>query len=967
MNEPERNLDSQWLDGLLSQPDFTAQRIYLQGAGLLRPAGLERLVTWATRLATQDPDRARRLAGLCARVADPSLAPQLIPQARYVQAQALAIQGDLRQAQELIRQARDGYLAQGETGAALRTDLGLMNVLGELGRFQDAIDTGLRLLAQVRQNGMPPSEAALLTAMAQRNLGICYRRLGRYQEALAAFTAAEAQYRALGIQEPVAHLQVNHGIVLINLGQARQAASLLEDAASYFQAQGNRRMWAKSLNNLGLAHQLLGQYGQALATLEQASRLFQEMEAGAEGHILRLDMGDLHLALNLYPEALDAYQEAGAGLEEAGMIYFLARARWGQGATLAALHRLGEAEEALAIAAELFRQADNAPMLAGVLLEEAALLARRKERDGALRRTRQAYELVAGEAWPVQKVFALLRLADLLWPDLEQVETLLGQAEAVVQELSLPHLSYRLHQRLGRLRMVQGRDDEARPRLEAAIETVEQLRGTLAQEALRTSFLSDKLTAYEDLVLLHLRREDQQGVAQAFAIAEQAKSRALVDLLAGLAATRREGVQDPELAARLEALQADLNILYNQLFSGGASGERHLPLDGLTDRVRLLEQEMQRLRLQATPTLGSSGLDGARDPHLPLETLRHSLPPGATMLAYHIAGQEILAFVQRGGELRVVRRLSSLPRIRALCQRLAIQWDRFRVGSHFTQRHMPQMIRSAQQLLGALHRELIAPLEPLLPPATAQEPAPLLIIPHGQLHQVPFHALFDGEGYLLEHFQVSYAPSVTVFALCQQRTPRRQGGALVLGADDPSIPFVAEEVQAVARHLPGARVFLGAGATHANLQRHAPQARLLHLACHGLFRGDNPMFSALKLQGEWLTASQVMALELTGAQVTLSACESGRHQVLAGDEILGLSRAFLSAGAASLVVSLWLVEDRATAQLMDDWYGRVAQGEGRVSALRAAQLRLKERHPHPYFWAPFVLMGQMEPGGPQSG
>ncbi len=954
MSEPQRDLDLHWLDGLLSQPTFAAQIDGLKEAKLFHPDGLHRLVNWAARLATQEPERAQDLAALCAQTAELLRAPHLIPQALYIQAQTHAIQGDLQQAQELIRQAREGYLRQGEIGAALRTDIGLLNVLGELGRYQEAIDTGHRILNQVRQDDIPPAEAALLIAMTHCNLGICYRRLGRYQEALTAFTTAESQYKALGIQENVAHLHVNHGIALINLGQARQALALLQSAADYFRAQRNRRMLAKSLNNLGLAYQLLGQYGPALTTLEQAGRLFQEMGAEAEGHILTLDMGDLYLALNLYPEALSAYRKAAAGLEQAGMVYFLARAHWGQGATLAALDRLDEAEKALTAAARLFQEADNAPMLAGVLLEEAAILARRGERGQALQRSHQAHRLVAGPEWPVQKIYALFRQADLLWPDLEEVENRLTQAQDLLQKLALPHLEYRLRQRLGRVRMAQQRDDEAQRELEAAIQTVEQLRGTLAQEALRASFLSDKLTAYEDLVLLHLRQGDDQSVARAFAIAEQAKSRALVDLLAGLTETRLELAQDPALTARLEALQADLNTLYNRLFSSEASGERHLSLEGLTDQVRILEQEVRRLRLQGNPAPGD-----ALDHPLPLETLRHSLPSGTTMLAYHIAGREILAFLQREGKLRVVRRLSTTSRLRSLMQRLAVQWDRFRVGPSFTGRHMAPLIRSTQRLLAALHRELIAPLESLLPQATPEHPARLVIVPHGRLHQVPFHALFDGKAYLLERFQVSYAPSATVFALCQRRAPRRRGRSLILGVDDPSIPFVREEVEAVSQRLPGARVLLGPAATHANLRRHAPSADVLHLACHGLFRGDNPMFSALKLQDGWLTAGQVMELELQGSLVILSACESGRHQVLAGDEILGLSRAFLGAGAAALMVSLWLVEDRSTARLMDEWYSRIREGEGRAAGLRAAQLRLKESHPHPYFWAPFVLVGQI--------
>jgi CHAT domain-containing protein len=147
-------------------------------------------------------------------------------------------------------------------------------------------------------------------------------------------------------------------------------------------------------------------------------------------------------------------------------------------------------------------------------------------------------------------------------------------------------------------------------------------------------------------------------------------------------------------------------------------------------------------------------------------------------------------------------------------------------------------------------------------------------------------------------------------------------------------------------------------ATVAAFTEAAPLHNVLHLACHGLFRADNPIFSSLKLYDGWLTAANVMPLRLDGALVTLSACESGRSQVLLGDEVVGLTRGFLGAGAATLVVTLWLVQDETTATLMADWYHRLRQGQSPTAALRAAQQALRETYRHPYFWAPFTVVGK---------
>jgi CHAT domain-containing protein len=299
-----------------------------------------------------------------------------------------------------------------------------------------------------------------------------------------------------------------------------------------------------------------------------------------------------------------------------------------------------------------------------------------------------------------------------------------------------------------------------------------------------------------------------------------------------------------------------------------------------------------------------------------------------------------------------------------LLQRLNSELNYLRAGPEFVERHMALLERSTREVLASLYTVLVAPVEGLLeetgtrPSYLAGAPAKLVIVPHGLLHQVPFHALFDGEGYLLERFEISYAPSTRVYSLCQEKTPRRSGRALVMGVADPLIPAVEKEAQAVARYLPGAEVLSDERATTEALRNGSSGCSVVHLACHGLFRADNPMFSSLKLQDGWLTAAEVMRLDLAGALVTLSACESGRNEVIVGDEPIGLTRAFLGVGASSLVVSLWLVQDEATASLMEEYYERLRGGAGPAEALRGAQLAIKEEYPHPYYWAPFVLVGQ---------
>jgi CHAT domain-containing protein len=150
----------------------------------------------------------------------------------------------------------------------------------------------------------------------------------------------------------------------------------------------------------------------------------------------------------------------------------------------------------------------------------------------------------------------------------------------------------------------------------------------------------------------------------------------------------------------------------------------------------------------------------------------------------------------------------------------------------------------------------------------------------------------------------------------------------------------------------------GPEATRAALQLHAVGVDLVHLACHAQFRPDNPLFSALRLGDGWLTVRDAYELELDGKLVTLSACETGASAVAPGDELIGLVRGFFSAGAPTLLVSMWTVDDDATATLMADVYARLRGGDSPAAALRAAQCRALRMHNHPFFWAPFALFGR---------
>jgi CHAT domain-containing protein len=284
---------------------------------------------------------------------------------------------------------------------------------------------------------------------------------------------------------------------------------------------------------------------------------------------------------------------------------------------------------------------------------------------------------------------------------------------------------------------------------------------------------------------------------------------------------------------------------------------------------------------------------------------------------------------------------------------LRFQLSKFRMGSDYIRKFEEPLLRATQDHLESLYSELIAPLRLLF------RGKHLIFVPHGPLHFLPFHALKDGEEYLCDAFTISYAPSATVFSLCQRKTASAAPASLVLGIADERAPQILEEVQCVAALLPRSSLHLGHDATSSLLREKGPQSGILHIATHGVYRQDNPMFSGIRLGDGYLNLYDLYQMRLNARLVTLSGCATGMNFVAAGDELLGLQRGLFSAGATTLLLSLWDVHDESTAQLMRCFYQHYIQNTDMAGALQHAMRELRQKKPHPFYWAPFVLVGKL--------
>jgi CHAT domain-containing protein len=259
----------------------------------------------------------------------------------------------------------------------------------------------------------------------------------------------------------------------------------------------------------------------------------------------------------------------------------------------------------------------------------------------------------------------------------------------------------------------------------------------------------------------------------------------------------------------------------------------------------------------------------------------------------------------------------------------------------------------AHRILKRIYTMLIEPL--MLP---QYNPRKLVIVPYGVLHYLPFHVLYDGSSYLVQNYEIVILPTA---GLATQPALTREPGALILANSwDGKLPHTLAEAQMVQR-LFGGRLYIGEAANRTALQ--ATPTQILHIAAHGEHRLDQPDLSYLQLADGQLYADDTLQQDMSYELVTLSACETGRANVAAGDELIGLGRGFLYSGAGALLVSLWQVADTSSLFFMERMYKALRSGTSKAAAVRDAQQSMLTEEPwqHPAFWGAFQLIGNDQP------
>jgi len=889
----------------------------------------------------------------------------------------LNLLGERRKVVEYYRQALPLVQALGEPLAESRLLLSLGSLCNALGEKQRALDYFNQALPLLRTLGDRDREAQALFSLSvvHASMGDRLRSVEYQQQALGI-------WQALGNRPREASALAALGNNYEALGEKQKAIEYLLQALPVLRSVGDKQTEAHTLHLLGLAYDSLNEREKAVECLRQALALRTAIGTpGGKAETLKT-LGSLYDGLGDLPQALAHYQPALALFEEAKDYRNVALTLRNMGLVYDTLGEKQKAAEYFKRALPLFRLGPDRQVHARLLVNLGKVLSEAGEHQPALEHLNEALALLRRFNNPFFEVQALYYLA--------------------------------------RSERGRGNLSAARARIEEALGLIETIRASFYEPELRVSGLARAQDYYELemdlLVRLNESQPDQKLIASALETSEQARARSLLDLLAEARIDIRQGIT-PELKEREQATQARLSTIQSQLIQA----RRQARPD--TGRVASLREELkqadqEREQLEREVRRRHPRYAELRHPApLRAEAIRGLLDEQTALLEYAL-GQESSFLFAVTREAVHAYRLPPAAEINRLVQEIRETLGQ-PGGGEFA-----NYVRAARQLYDLLvapaaealaHKQklLVAPdgalyylpFESLLAKAAGAGP----------------RAGGSESDYLLKRWAISYVPSASVLSSLRQNT--RPAGEKPTGAApkqflafaDPVYQLggraggVGEAAKAEKKSAPESAValalrsifdqegrwelarlaesnreatgiarlyrpeqtalYLGQDAREENVKGNSAlaTARRIHFATHGLISEQKPQYSGLVLtldddprEDGLLQVWEIFNLKLSAELVVLSACRTGLGKEVKGEGIIGLTRAFMYAGVPSVVVSLWQVADRSTAELMVKFYQQLDRATDKAEALRQAKLELMRnpRYASPYYWAPFVLVGE---------
>jgi CHAT domain-containing protein len=727
---------------------------------------------------------------------------------------------------------------------------------------------------------------------------------GEFEEAITTYRETMRQLRLQGNQTGQAEAFASLAWAFQSLGRVAEAQEAYKDAFIVFQMSNNRDGQAKSLIGMGSLYASIGDYKKAFDKFLEGAKIATEDQYArilvSYAGLLQ-SQGEHAWAMKVYDKASQMHHDDKVlnGTIWAGM-----------GRSEVALGNYGQA--GLYLERARLEMSD-----AGDLRGEAGILASIAELEFWTNLNPDSKHNFSAAAASYAKALALMR------------ET--GDRAGEVGVLA----------GIGRVFEVQGKLQKSIDSYNQALTKLEDLRTSARLEEFRIDEANQSENLYSHVAELQAREHHME---EAFNLSERARARAFLDLLGNARADSRQVPAD--IVSREESLRKENILLERQL---GQEFSKPLP-EVDQQRMRALQTRLSDVRVRYQQSLDA--LKAANPSYasflsvspLTLKQAQQQLGPDVTSLSYFTLPDMTLAFVvTRDGfqafKLRVTEKELGLA-VSALLD-FASNAETTEASKH-------------------LYKMLIAPLKSELKSHT------VLISPYGVLHNLPFAALSpDGEEYFADTYSITLLPSISAWPYLYARAKNDASSALVMAGDDvEGFPYLSgghKEADMIAA-LFGAKPLFAEAATVSTLREHGGEYSILHLMAHLDHDTQNPRSSRIVLAQD-LNIEDVLDLNLKKTSlVVLSGCQSGKGAQTRGDDMIALSRAFMYAGAPSVMASLWSVDDQATEQLMVAFYSHLHDGLSKADALQAAQKDVRRSYPNPYYWASFELLG--DPGTP---
>jgi len=791
-------------------------------------------------------------------------------------------------------------------------------------------------------------EARFYIGQYYRSLGLIHASLGNSSLAVASLKGALENDRKIG-DKNILSLDYNLGSkILADIGHFEEALIYAEKSLTLYKESPDpsRVKWfGLSYFRIGTIYKQIGKYPQAIENLEQATKVFTAPIYREDLARCYLALSDCYLKVGKYNEALKGYIQAekiGVSGDFKGLLFDACN---GKGIAFSYLELKSEAITAFQKAKAISIQINNPRNQAQIYNSLSYLYKTNGELDQAIVHALAAYDIVR-KFGTMNIAGNMLILAELhfLKKDIKTAERYLAEAGELLSKLDRPELQWYFYKLSGMVEIEKGSTDRAIDHFAQAIKFVEDVRSNLTKDTFKTGFVENKIEIYEYMIdaLVTSGR-----FTEAFDYVERAKARTLVDMLAqaGTAIGNREETKlarqemslrnqiahtksllDRDIEATSQAADSEIVVIRTRKISALAAQHRKISIAS-----RKADPEFSTLISVNT---------------LSMQEIRHSLEPRSILLSYFVSEDNIHIFTLHKEALKTfsvsVQRSSLIELVR--------QYRRAITGLK---------TKEVKRLSTKLHGLLIKPVMHVI---AAQD---LVILPHGVLHFLPFAALSDGNSYLVERNTISYAPSATVLKYCQEKDRPLQFRILAMGnpdLGDPkyNLPAAEIEVQKIKSIYRDIDIYTRKAANKTNLFRDIGRYDIIHFATHGVYDEAAPMQSCLLLSptesndGK-LTADNIFSTKLNAVMIVLSACETGLGKLTSGDEVIGLTRSLLFAGASRVVSTLWQINDESTAYFMQVFYGNLNKMPA-SKALRKAQLKMIRKMP-PFYWAPFMLTG----------